>query len=61
LALDVADVRVGKGSVGWMLLLGGVMAAEKNLPFGRRLAGPLGGVLILGSALIVTSNLHLPI
>jgi len=29
---------VGTGSVGWMLALGTVMAAEKNLPAGRRLA-----------------------
>lgn len=43
---------VGTGSVGWMLLLGAIMAAEKNLPFGRRLAAPLGGAL-LASALVV--------
>jgi predicted metal-binding membrane protein len=33
---------VGVGSLGWMLLLGAVMAAEKNLPWGRRLSAPLG-------------------
>jgi predicted metal-binding membrane protein len=38
---------VGTGSVGWMLALATVMAAEKNLPAGRRLAAPLGAVLLL--------------
>jgi predicted metal-binding membrane protein len=38
---------IGTGSVGWMLALGAVMAAEKNLPAGRRLAAPLGAVLLL--------------
>jgi predicted metal-binding membrane protein len=38
---------VGTGNIGWMLALGAVMAAEKNLPGGRRLAAPLGAVLLL--------------
>ena len=38
---------VGTGSVGWMLALGAVMAAEKSLPAGRHLAAPLGTVLLL--------------
>jgi predicted metal-binding membrane protein len=33
---------VGIGSVGWMLALAALMAAEKNLPFGRRLRTPIG-------------------
>ncbi len=33
---------VGMGNLGWMLLLAAVMAAEKNLPWGRRLRTPLG-------------------
>ena len=41
---------VGVGSFGWMLALGVVMAAEKNLVWGRRLSAPLGGLLI-GSGL----------
>jgi predicted metal-binding membrane protein len=41
---------VGAGSFGWMLALGAVMAAEKNLAWGRRLSAPLGGLLI-GSGL----------
>ena len=37
---------VGAGNLGWMLALGLVMAAEKNLPWGRRISAPLGGVLL---------------
>jgi predicted metal-binding membrane protein len=48
---------LGTGSVGWMLLLGGVMAAEKNLPFGHRLAAPLGIALLAGAAAIVVQHL----
>jgi len=47
---------LGTGSVGWMLLIGALMAAEKNLPFGRRLAAPLGVVLLVGAALIVVRH-----
>jgi len=46
---------VGVGNFGWMLVLGGVMAIEKNLTWGKRLSTPLGVVLIawgLGSILI---------
>jgi predicted metal-binding membrane protein len=44
---------VGVGSLGWMLLLGAVMAAEKNLPWGRRLSTPLGLILLAwGGALL---------
>lgn len=37
---------VGVGNLGWMLVLGTVMAVEKNLPWGRRLSVPLGVVLL---------------
>jgi predicted metal-binding membrane protein len=37
---------VGAGNVGWMLVLGSIMAAEKNLPWGRRLSTPLGVLLL---------------
>lgn len=46
---------VGMGNLGWMLGLGVVMAIEKNATWGRRLAAPLGGALIvlgLGLALV---------
>lgn len=52
-ALMLLMFVVGTGSVGWMLLLGAVMAAEKNLPFGRQLRAPLGGGLLVGAAAIV--------
>jgi predicted metal-binding membrane protein len=41
-ALMLIMFVVGTGNVGWMLLLGLAMAAEKNLPRGRRLSAPLG-------------------
>jgi predicted metal-binding membrane protein len=45
---------VGTGSVGWMLVLGAVMAIEKNVPWGRRLSAPLGvGLLGWASILVV--------
>jgi len=37
---------VGTGSIGWMLALGAVMAAEKNLPWGRRIGQAVGVALI---------------
>ena len=51
---------VGVGNVGWMLALGAVMAAEKNLPWGRRLSAPLGLTLLYwGTTLIVLHLLEL--
>jgi predicted metal-binding membrane protein len=41
---------VGSGNLGWMLLIGAVMAMEKNFPWGRRISAPLGAVLLLSSA-----------
>jgi predicted metal-binding membrane protein len=37
---------VGVGDLGWMLVLGAVMALEKNLPWGRQLSAPLGVLLL---------------
>jgi predicted metal-binding membrane protein len=37
---------VGVGNLGWMLILGALMAIEKNLPWGRRISAPLGVVLL---------------
>jgi predicted metal-binding membrane protein len=48
---------VGTGSVGWMLLLGAVMALEKNAPWGRRLSPALGAALIGWAGFIVVANL----
>jgi predicted metal-binding membrane protein len=47
---------VGTGSIGWMLVLAAVMAAEKNLPWGRRLRTPLGIALVAWAAAIVVAN-----
>ncbi|MGA8760792.1 MAG: DUF2182 domain-containing protein [Stellaceae bacterium] len=48
---------VGSGSIGWMLMLGVIMAVEKNLPWGARLGRPLGSALLAGAAAIVVINL----
>ena len=40
---------VATGGLGWMLLLGIVMAGEKNLPWGRKLSAPLGAVLVMAA------------
>ncbi|HEX6945159.1 MAG TPA: DUF2182 domain-containing protein [Casimicrobiaceae bacterium] len=52
-ALMLVTFVVGMGNVGYMLLLAAVMAAEKNLPWGRRLRAPLGAALLAGAALLV--------
>jgi predicted metal-binding membrane protein len=45
---------VGMGNLAWMLLLGAVMAIEKNVTWGRKLVRPLGTILITwGVALTV--------
>jgi predicted metal-binding membrane protein len=49
-ALMLVMFVVGMGSLGWMLALAAAMAAEKNLPGGRRLRAPLGFGLLLGAA-----------
>jgi predicted metal-binding membrane protein len=41
---------VGAASLSWMLMLGVVMAAEKNLPGARRLRVPIGALLLAGAA-----------
>lgn len=44
----------GAVNLGWMLILGAVMATEKNAPWGRRLSTPLGvGLLGWGLVLIL--------
>jgi predicted metal-binding membrane protein len=39
---------VGVGNIGWMLILGAIMAVEKNMPWGRQLSAPLGASLAIG-------------
>jgi predicted metal-binding membrane protein len=48
---------VGAGNIGWMLVLGAVMTAEKNLPWGRRLSAPLGLALLYWGAMLVALHL----
>lgn len=43
---------MGVGNIAWMLILGLVMAIEKNAPWGRRISTPLG-IYLLVSALVV--------
>ena len=46
---------LGMGNLGWMLLLGALMALEKNVAWGRRLSTPLGvGLLGWAAALVLT-------
>jgi predicted metal-binding membrane protein len=45
-ALILLMFAVGAGSIGWMMVLGALMALEKNAPWGRRLSAPLGFFLI---------------
>ena len=55
-ALMLTMFVVGVGSIGWMLLLAALMAAEKNLPFGRRLRTPVGIGFLAAAAAIVAAN-----
>ena len=55
-ALMLLMFIVGTGSVGWMLLLGAVMAIEKNVAAGRHLSKPLGVALIVGAIFITLQN-----
>jgi len=43
---------VGTGNVGYMLVLGAIMALEKNMPWGRRLSRPLGFALLSWAAIL---------
>ena len=55
-ALMLVMFVVGVGSIGWMLALAAVMAAEKNLPWGKRLRVPLGvGLVAWGTWLAVAA------
>jgi predicted metal-binding membrane protein len=55
-ALMLVMFVVGVGNLGWMLVLAGAMAAEKNLPWGRRLRTPLGLGLLAWAGAIVLVN-----
>jgi len=56
-ALMLLMFAVGAGSLGWMLILGALMAVEKNLPWGRQIGKPLGVVLLIaGVALLLAGG-----
>ena len=55
-ALMAVMFVAGVGSLGWMLVLAAVMAAEKNLRWGRWLRTPLGLGLIGWAAILVATN-----
>jgi predicted metal-binding membrane protein len=44
---------VGTGSVAWMLGLSALMAAEKNLPWGKKLSAPVGAALLAGAGVLL--------
>jgi predicted metal-binding membrane protein len=50
---------VGTGNLAWMLALGAVMAAEKNLPWGKRLSAPLGVLLLVAGVALAATGYHL--
>jgi predicted metal-binding membrane protein len=56
-ALMLLMFVVGTGNLGWMLALSAVMAAEKNLPWGRRLRTPLGLGLLGWAGTLALLNL----
>jgi len=58
-ALMLLMFAIGVGNVAWMLVLGAVMAAEKNLPWGRKLSAPLGVALIGWGGVILLNRLVL--
>lgn len=55
-SLMLVMFAVGVGNLGWMLVVGSVMAVEKNMPWGRRLSAPLGvGLLAWAGVLAVVA------
>lgn len=42
----------GAGNLVWMLLLGVVMALEKNFPWGKKVGKPIGAALLLAAACV---------
>lgn len=56
-ALMLVMFATGTGSLAWMLLLTGVMVAEKTTSWGARLAAPTGVALLAGGAGIAAAAL----
>jgi predicted metal-binding membrane protein len=55
-ALMLVMFVVGTASIGWMIALAALMAAEKNLPGGTRLRLPIGLGLLASAAAVVLAN-----
>jgi predicted metal-binding membrane protein len=55
-ALTLVMFALGLGSLGWMLLLGAVMAIEKNALWGADLTVPLGASLLVAAGALVVSG-----
>jgi predicted metal-binding membrane protein len=55
-ALMLVMFVVGMGSIGWMLALAAVMAAEKNAPWGRHVRTPVGLGLMAWACVLVAQN-----
>jgi predicted metal-binding membrane protein len=55
-ALMLLMFVVGLGNLGWMLVLGLVMAIEKNHSWGRHLSAPLGGTLLAAAIGVLLSQ-----
>lgn len=51
---------VGLANLGWMLVLGALMAAERTTRWGRYLTGPLGLALVLWAVLVLAGRLSFP-
>jgi predicted metal-binding membrane protein len=49
----------GAGNLVWMLVLGGVMATEKNLPWGGKISAPLGVLLLAAGVGLVMAQLSI--
>jgi predicted metal-binding membrane protein len=47
---------VGVANLGWMLVLGMIMAIEKNMPWGRRMSAPVGVLLIAGGLILALAG-----
>jgi predicted metal-binding membrane protein len=56
-ALMLVMFVVGMGNLAWMLVLAALMAAEKNLPYGRRIAAPVGFGLLAWAAALAAGTL----
>jgi predicted metal-binding membrane protein len=56
-SLMLVMFAMGTNGLAWMLALGVVMAAEKNLPWGRKLSVPIGIALLGGAVWFVIAGI----